>query len=163
MKRINLRYIYPYYTEDQYVVVSDEVANLIKESENAEKNSARRDRRYRADVVFDYLWFTEDKTECVVPSVADECERHEIQKELFDALDSITVSQAKRIVAHYIQKKTCLEIAREEGVNKQAVNASIRRGMKRLRKILISPQRPVDKSVIFDLYNERTSSFRIET
>ena len=163
LKQINLKDIYPHYTEDQYVLVSDEVADLISESENAEKNYERRARRYGATVSLDRVKFFSRNAEYSLPSADDEFERQEIQKELFDALSSLEASQAKRIVAHYVQNKTCREIAIEEGVNKQAVSASIGRGMRSLKKILISHQKTVDKSAIFDLYNERTFSFLSET
>lgn len=163
MKQINLKDIYPYYTEDQYVMVSDEVADLISESENAEKNQERRERRYRANVPLDRLRFFAKHAECVTPSADDELEQQELQKQLYDALGRIPSVQANRVVAYYVHEKTFQEIADEEGVNKLTIYVSIRRGIKNMKKFLILPENWTNKSPIFDLYNEGTFSFPGET
>ena len=163
MKQINLKDIYPYYTEDQYVLVTDEVADLILESENAEKNQERRERRYRANVPLDRLRFFTKHKECVTLSADDEFEQQETQKRLYDALSRIPSVQAHRIVAYYVQEKTFQEIADEEGVKKLTIYVSIRLGIRNLKKILNFSENRTNKSPIFDLYNEGTFSFPGET
>ena len=56
-------------------------------------------------------------------------------------MQSIPQVQAERIYAHYVQKKSYFEIAAEEGVNKQTVYLSIQRGIAKIRKILVEPQK----------------------
>lgn len=163
MKQINLKDIYPYYTEDQYVMVSDEVADLISEAETAEKSHERKERRYRATVAYDHLRFCAHNAELIMPSAADEYERETLGRQMYNALSSIPPVQANRIVAHYIDGKSFHEIAEEEGVKKMTIFVSIRLGMRNLKKILKMPQNRTDESAFFVLYNEGTFSFPGET
>lgn len=55
---------------------------------------------------------------------------------LYDALEHLHQSQRNRIVKHYIQGMSFVEIAAEENVTAQAVQQSIARSLATLKKIL---------------------------
>lgn len=141
MKQINLRKIYPHCTVDRMVDVPDDVASLIWASERAEKAYDRKLWRYQAIVSLDHPCFSEHAVGCYAPSAAEEYELLEQKRKLHQAMQSIPQVQAERIYAHYVQKKSYFEIAAEEGVNKQTVYLSIQRGIAKIRKIMVEPQK----------------------
>ena len=49
MKAINLKDYYPYYTQDMYIEVSDELAQLLEHFERKEANYQRKKYRYALD------------------------------------------------------------------------------------------------------------------
>jgi len=51
-------------------------------------------------------------------------------------LSSLPDKQAKRITAHYVLGISQADIARAEGVSRNVVSASIRRGLRKLAEIL---------------------------
>ena len=63
-------------------------------------------------------------------------ERTLTYKQLYRAVSSLPDKQAKRITAHYVLGISQADIARAEGVSRNVVSASIRRGLKKLAEIL---------------------------
>ena len=67
-------------------------------------------------------------------------EKQESQKEaeniLSDLFSSITETQRRRLIAHFIDHKTLREIATEEGVDNVAINKSIQAVQRILKKKL---------------------------
>ena len=62
MKEINLRKLYPYYTEDLIVPVPDEVADLLQEMNRAE--DAYRIRTYRHKAIYSLELLNEFRMTC---------------------------------------------------------------------------------------------------
>ena len=53
------------------------------------------------------------------------------------ALKKLTKSQRERLIKHFAEDMTCVEIAKKEGVSPQAVQQSIARAIATLKKILL--------------------------
>ena len=56
---------------------------------------------------------------------------------LWNALNSLPEIQGRRIDAHIILGKSIKEIAEAEGVHEESVRQSIKRGLERMKKLLI--------------------------
>ena len=136
MTTINLKDFYSWYTHDEYIEVSDEVAAVFQSSKLAEAAYAERVRYNKAYYSLD----CDDGIEysaCVhEPSPQELVERMERFYHLWNALNSLPEIQGRRVDAHLIEGKTYREIAREEGVDKSAVSSSVLCGIKAMKKYL---------------------------
>ena len=70
------------------------------------------------------------------PSVQEIIEQHMEEEKLYAALNQLTEKQRKRVYAHYILGIKQSDIAKMEGTSVSTVYESIRRGLRRLGKIL---------------------------
>lgn len=136
MKTINLNTIYPFVTEDCYINVPDEVAELIAESEHAELAYWRKAFRNKA-------YFSLDRndgieTEMLYPplSADKEYEQKIMLRHLYSALNSLTEKQAKRIYAYFFLGLSKAEIARSEGVNESKIRKSINLALQKMEEYL---------------------------
>ena len=136
MAIINLRDYYPFYQLDQHVAVPDELMVQMRQWKRDEKAYLRKRNRYQA-------YFSLDKNSgmerdiLIVSITPDEhYERMLTYKQLYRALSSLPDKQAKRITAHYVLGISQADIARAEGVSRNVVSASIRRGLRKLAEIL---------------------------
>ena len=137
MQKINLRKIYPlYYTEDYYIEVSDEVAEQIARAERAEHAYRERTRVHKAYYSLDAGDGIEKDILFVQMSPQELYERKVSKTEMYAAINALPEKQAKRIYAHFFLNMSISEIARIEGVKHQPVQTSIRRGLKKISKIL---------------------------
>ena len=121
MKEINLREFYPeIYKTDLFISLPDEVVDVLVEYQRKEVAYRRRTYRHKAFLSLDY---------------GDDIEREAV---LFtpQAISSLPEKQRQRVYAHYILGITLMDIAKMEGVSLHAVHESIRRGLRRLEKIL---------------------------
>ena len=118
MKVINLRDIYPHYTQDCFVEVTDEVADLFSEFD-LDRNDG-----------------IEHEALFVALSPHELYERKVTMQELHAAISRLPDKQAKRIYAHFILGMTKKDIARAEGVHEKVVRVAIERGLRSLEKIL---------------------------
>jgi RNA polymerase sigma-70 factor (ECF subfamily) len=136
MTTINLRNFYPWYTADEFVEVSDEVATELiadKRYQRTYERNIRRDKVYSLDA--------EDGTEaeayaCFNDSperIFDMMERH---CGLCCALNSLPEIQGRRVDAHFLLGQSRKEIAAAEGVSESSVNESIDRGLRAMKKYL---------------------------
>ena len=137
MKTINLRDYYPFYTQDAFLEVSDEVAQAMAEAERLERNYMRRMFYNKAQYSLDADDGIEaSATECHILSpeaVLDLMERH---CRLCRALNELPELQGRRVEAHYLLGKSVQEIAKEEGVGERNVRKSIQRGLEGMKKFL---------------------------
>lgn len=136
MVMINLRDYYPFYQQDTFIEVSDEVAGQLSAWERDEAAYMRKRARHRAYYSLD----CDDGIEQLVlfTSITPE-ERYERKisyKQLYSALSKLPDKQARRIYAHFILGISQAEIGRREGVSRKAINLSIFYGMQRLEKYL---------------------------
>ncbi len=63
-------------------------------------------------------------------------ERMELERLLQEALAQLTPAQRRRVLAHFVEGRSQLEIAASEGVVKSTVSEAISRGRKNLRNFL---------------------------
>ena len=72
----------------------------------------------------------------IIDPVAELAETHMIRETLLNALDQLNEHQRKRLYSYFFEGKTQRDIAREEGVNRNAVEKSIYSGLKKLKDLL---------------------------
>ena len=132
MTTINLRELYPWYTEDTFIEVSDEVAAFLEEDKRLQINYAQ----YIRDNKAFYSLDAGDGIEAEalnLPEQPDEVlERMELERLLQEALAQLTPAQRRRVLAHFVEGRSQLEIAASEGVVKSTVSEAISRGRKNL-------------------------------
>jgi len=132
---INLRDFYPWYTHDEFVEVPTATAEELFADKRYQKSHEQRIRRNMAFYSLD----REDGIEAAAVACHTDnpeyiftmMERH---CNLCQALNSLPESQGKRIDAHYLQGKSRKEIAQAEGISERAVNYSIERGLRAMKK-----------------------------
>ena len=137
MTTINLRDYYYWYTEDEFVDVTDEVAAELAAGSKYEKHHEQRMRRNKSVYSLDVgdgietaavLHPTDDPV-----AIIEMAERH---CGLCRALNSLPDKQGRRIEAYYILGKSQRDIAREEGVNERSVRRSISMGLSAMKEFL---------------------------
>lgn len=136
MTTINLRDYYPFYTEDTYIEVSDEIARHLNRfilDDEAERIRILRTKAYYSLDCGDGI-----EAEAVVqPEQPEEAfERAELASILNEALASLSETQRRRIYAHIVMGQSSVEIAALEGVEAGTVRTVIARGLRQLKKYL---------------------------
>ena len=135
MATINLRDYYPFYHDDAWIEISDELAREMKAWERDENNYKRKC-RYHGNYSLDREDTLEQKIayQSYSPeALYDAYLRYHLFRSMLSRLSD---KQAKRIYAHYFLGLSNTEIAQTEGVGKAAVCESIDRGLQELRKII---------------------------
>ena len=135
MTTINLKDFYPWYTHDEYIEVSDEVAEELIASKRREAAHAERVRYNKAFYSLDCDDGIEYSACLHEPSPQELMARKEFFR-LWNALNSLPELQGRRVDAHLILGKSYRQIAREEGVDKSAVRHSVESGIKQMKKYL---------------------------
>ena len=130
MTTINLKDFYTWYTHDEYIEVSDEVAAELKADKLYEAAHQRRTTRNKAQYSLD----CDDGIEYSTPQ--ELLDRMELFIHLWNALNSLPEVQGVRVEAHLILGKSYRQIAREQGVDKSVVRRSVKRGMAAMKKYL---------------------------
>lgn len=136
MAKINLRDFYPFYHNDLFVEVPDEVAEALAEAERLERNYIRRVYWNKAYFSLDAGDGIEHEALFVALSPCELYERKVTAQELRVALDALPEKQGRRVYAYYILGMSKTEIARVEGVAKSRVSESIERGLRNMEKVL---------------------------
>ena len=136
MTTINLKDFYPWYTHDEYIWVSDEVAAELLESRRHEAAHAERVRYNKAYYSLDCDDGIEYSACLHEPSPQELMDRKELFFRLWNALNSLPEIQGRRVDAHLILGKSYRQIAREDGVDKSAVRCSVKCGIERMKKYL---------------------------
>ena len=136
MTTINLRELYPWYTEDTFIEVSDEVAAFLEEDKRLQINYAQ----YIRDNKAFYSLDAGDGIEAdalVKPEQPDAAlERMELERTMREALAQLTPTQKRRLLAHVINGTSQSQIAAKENTTQPAVYKSIRKGISFLKKTL---------------------------
>ena len=137
MKTINLRDYYPFYTQDTLLEVPDEVAGALAEAERLERNYMRRMFYNKAQYSLDAddgIEASAVESHILSPeAMLDLMEKH---CRLCRALNELPEIQGRRVEAHYLLGQSQKEIAKAEGVSKNAVSKSIQKGLEAMKKIL---------------------------
>ena len=130
---INLKDYYYWYITDEFIDVSDEVAEELRAGKRYEAVYRRRMKRNKVnsldagDRVEHAVCVFEPSPElCLI--LTDQYQR------LCCALNALPDAQGCRIEAHYLRGLSMREIAAAERITYQAVQASIQRGLKAMRK-----------------------------
>ena len=134
MTTINLKDFYYWYTQDQLIEVSDEVAEVFKADTRYEMAYQRRLSRHKAQYSLDCDDGIEYSACLHEPTPQELLERMETFLRLWNALNSLPEIQGRRIDAHIILGKSIKEIAEAEGVHEESVRQSIKRGLERMKK-----------------------------
>ena len=141
MKIINLRWMYPHYRHDEFVEVSDEVWEVMRQAQREMNNYERRKVYHRAYYSLDAYSWTENyalehgrSPEEIVMEQEERAARFRLVSALPEALARATPTQGRRIVAYYIAGINQPEISRREGVHSSKVSVAIRRGLRNMRR-----------------------------
>ena len=145
MATINLKEHYPWYTQDEYIEVSDEVAAELL----ADK---RYDQAYKRRVYYNKAHYSLDvgdgiEASAIVHSTDDPqagLEKKERHCRLCRALNSLPEIQGRRVEAYYLHGMSQVEIAEAEGVEKSAVSMTITKGLKGMKKFMQNDHHPLN-------------------
>ena len=136
MTTINLKDHYPWYTEETFMEVPDEIAAFLEEDKRLQINYAQYIRDNRAFYSLD----AGDGIEAdalVKPEQPDAAlERMELERTMREALAQLTPTQKRRLLAHVIDGTSQSQIAAKENTTQPAVYKSIRKGIFFLKKTL---------------------------
>ena len=134
MATINLKDFYSWYTHDELVEVSDEIAAELFADKRYHKSHDRLMKRnksysldFEADMESAAVACHSDNPEYILTMMENHCQ-------LCQALNSLPEIQGRRIDAHFLLGKSRKEIAQVEGVCERAVNYSIERGLRMMKK-----------------------------
>ena len=136
MTTINLKDFYPWYANNEYIEVSDEVAEELMASRRREAAHTERARYNKAYYSLDCDDGIEYSACLHEPSPQELMDRKELFFRLWNALNSLPEIQGRRVDAYLILGKSYRQIAREEGVDKSAVRHSVESGIKQMKKYL---------------------------
>lgn len=136
MKKIKLKDEYPWCGDGDYIEVSDEIAEALKQSTLDERRQMEKIRYHRAFYSLDARDGLEAQILFVSASPQELYERKLTQAELYAAIHQLPEKQAKRIYAHYFQDMSITKIAKIEYVDESAIRRSIHRGLNKIEKIL---------------------------
>lgn len=101
MKRINLKEFYPFYKEDCYVEVPDELAALMQAYERQEKAYIEKTRYHKAYYSLERDDGVEKRIRYISMSPEEIYERKLTREELYAVINKLSKVQARRIYAHY--------------------------------------------------------------
>ena len=125
---------------DVFVDVAEEVVAAIRGQEQDDAAYERRKFRHKAH----YSLNREDgiENDALNRSLTPEevLEQKLLREEVYAALMQLTAIQARRIYARFYLGMTVAEIARIEGADRRRVWESIRRGLKKLARLLDTAQ-----------------------
>ena len=136
MTTINLKDFYSWYTHDEYIEVSDEVAAELRADKLYELAHQRRITRNKAQYSLDCDDGIEYSACLSDPTPQELLERMERFCDLWNALNTLPEIQGRRVDACIIEGKSYREVAVAEGVHKSSVQESVRSGLENMRKYL---------------------------
>ena len=117
------------------VEVTEEFAAAYAEMERLERLTERKEtRRHQSlDKSMEHGFDIADLSE----NVFEKVERNERNRQLYQAIVTLTPQQQKLLFEVYFEYIPQVEIARREGVTKKAINNRLARILKKLKKFLI--------------------------
>ena len=136
MTTINLRDYYPWYTQDEYIEVSDEVAAELRADKLYEAAHQRKVIRNKAQYSLNLDDGIEYSACLSEPTPQQLLERKETFIALCHALNSLPEAQGRRVEACVILGKSYREVAKDEGVDKSTVRESVQAGLENMKKYL---------------------------
>lgn len=136
MAIINLKEFYPWYTQDEFIEVTDEVAKEMQADKRYEKANRRRMQRNKVKHSIDSYNGIENNMSFTAMSPHEVMEYKDSFCRLCYALNSLTEAQGRRIEKYFIHGMSKAGIAKKEGVAVNAVKESINRGLYNMKKYL---------------------------
>lgn len=136
MTTINLKDFYAWYTHDEYIEVSEEVAAELRADKLYELSYQRRVIRNKAQYSLDCDDGIEYSACLSEPTPQELVERMERFCALWNALNTLPEIQGRRVDACIILGKSYREVAEAERVHKSSVQESVRSGLENMRKYL---------------------------
>lgn len=134
MTTINLKDFFYWYRTDEFVEVTDEVAEELRADKRYEVTYHRRMKRNKANFSLDAEDGIEN-TACVFEPSPEEClALMEQYQRLCCALNHLPEMQGRRIYKCYLLGMSQTAIAVEENVTVNVVSCAIRRGLKAMKK-----------------------------
>ena len=135
MTTINLKDFYSWYTHDEYIEVSDEVAVELRADKLYEAAYQRRMIRNKAQYSLDCDDGIEYSACLSEPTPQELLERMEHFCDLWNALNTLPETQGRRVDACVILGRSYREVALEEGVNESSVRESVKAGLENMKKV----------------------------
>ena len=137
MQKINLRDLYPdVYNTDVFVDVAEEVLSAIRDQQQDDAAYERRKFRHKAYYSLNRGDGIENDALNQPPTPEEILEQKQLKEEVYAALMQLPAIQARRIYARFYLGMRVSEIARIEGADRRRVWDSIRRGLKKLARLL---------------------------
>ena len=137
MQKINLRDLYPdAYKTDVFVDVTEEVLTAIRDKQQDDAAYERRKFRHKAYYSLNRGDGIENDALNQPPTPEEILEQKQLKEEVYAALMQLPAIQARRIYARFYLRMRVSEIARIEGADRRRVWESIRRGLKKLARLL---------------------------
>lgn len=136
MTTINLKDFYPWYSHDEYIEVSEEVASELRADKLHEAAHQRRIVRNKAQYSLDCDDGIEYSACLHEPTPQELLERMDQFCALWNALNTLPEIQGRRVDARVILDKSYREVAEAEGVSKTSVQESVKCGLENMRKYL---------------------------
>ena len=136
MTTINLKDFYYWYTQDQLIEVSDEVAEVFKADARYEMAYQRRLSRHKAQYSLDCDDGIEYSACLHEPSPEELVLRAERFFYLWNALNTLPEMRGRRVEACVIDDKSYAEGGRTEGVHSGSVRGSVLRSLESMKKYL---------------------------
>ena len=136
MTTINLKDFYPWYTQDEYTEVSDEVAEELRANKRYEAAYRRRVTRNKAQYSLDCDDGIKYSACVFEPSPEELVLRAERFFSLWNALNTLPAMQGHRVEACVIADKSYAEVGRAEGVHSGSVRGSVLRGLESMKEYL---------------------------
>lgn len=135
MTTINLRDYYPsLYSKDEYIDVPDEVAKLLKDSENEQKAYEEYIRYHKAYYSLDCGDNIETETLHRPKEPLEIVLEQELSEQMRHALEGLTPTDRRRFLYYTLGNLSKSDIARREGVWENAVRKSIERAKTHLQQ-----------------------------
>ncbi|WP_373266707.1 RNA polymerase sigma factor [Hungatella hathewayi] len=134
MTKINLKEFFYWYTEDETITVSDEVAAELRSDKRYEPTHQRRLKRNKAQYSLDVGDGIENAACEFEPSPEKLVIRAETYERLCRALNDLPEVQGRRVEACVILGKRYTEVARAEGLSTGAISEAVKRGLRNMRE-----------------------------
>lgn len=135
MTTINLREFFYWYKADEFIKVTDEVAQELRAGKVEDVTHWRRLKRNKANYSLDAGDGIEYEACEFEPSPEEFMARAVTIQRLCCALNRLPPAQGRRIDACYLLGQSMTEIAQAEGLDESSIRESIHRGLERMRKI----------------------------
>ena len=136
MTTINLREFFYWYKVDEFIKVTDEVAQELRAGKVGDVTHWRRLKRNKANYLLDAGDGIENEICVHEPSPEVLIMEEERLTYLCRALNSLNEVQGRRVDASIILEKKTVTIAAEDGVSAKAVSESVRRGLLNMKQHL---------------------------
>lgn len=138
MQTINLKQYYPFFTEDTFVEVSDEIVEAFLLDKRAERKMYRYKAFYSLDcddgIEKAAIGWAQPSPEDYLMEKEAQAEYAELLRRLYEAISSLTPTQARRVHARYMLGMKVKDIAAMEGITPSQAGKSIHAALRRLRR-----------------------------